>query len=76
MDRHGGAPRCLHCLDEGFVCEDHPQFPWEGTYGPSDGHPGHGGIGTPCPACCSPVPEDGTGPIAEAFIPDWLRTGG
>lgn len=67
------VPRCPYCLDHGFVCEDHPEFPWEGTYGPVDGHAEHGGIGMPCPACCSPIPEDGTHDIAEAFMPDWQR---
>lgn len=64
---------CRNCLDRGFVCEDHPEFPWEGTYGPADGHAEHGGIGMPCPACCSPVPQDGMHDIAEAFMPDWQR---
>lgn len=64
-------PRCLHCLDDGIVCEYHPQFPWSVTV---EGHSGDcGGAGMPCPACCSPIPEDGTRSIAEAFTPDWLR---
>lgn len=65
---------CANCLDEGFACEDHPEFPWEGIWGTVEGHAGHGGIGMPCPACCSPVPEDGAVSIAEAFVPDWRRT--
>jgi hypothetical protein len=32
-----------------------------------------GGAGMPCPACCSPIPQDGAHPIAEAFTPDWKR---
>lgn len=62
--------RCLHCLDGGHVCEDHPQFPWEVTV---EGHPANCGAGMPCPYCCSPIPEDGTHSIAEAFTPDWQR---
>jgi hypothetical protein len=63
--------RCVHCLDDGIVCEDHPEFPWELTV---EGHQaGCGGSGKPCGYCCSPVPQDGTHPIAEAFTPDWLR---
>jgi hypothetical protein len=58
-----------------MVCEDHPEAPWEGVHGTVEGHAEHGGIGMPCPACCSPVPEDGTRDIAEAFIPDWQRAG-
>jgi hypothetical protein len=65
--------RCARCLDDGMVCEDHPEFPWEGIHGTVEGHAEHGGIGMPCPACCSPIPEDGTRDIAEAFIPDWKR---
>ena len=68
------APRCLRCLDDGAVCEDHPDMPWEGVWGTVEGHAAHGGIGMPCPACCSPIPEDGSRPIAEAFTPDWRRT--
>jgi hypothetical protein len=65
------TPRCLHCLDGGLVCEDHPAFPWEMTV---EGHRADcGGAGMPCPSCCSPVPQDGTHSIAEAFTPDWQR---
>jgi hypothetical protein len=67
------AIRCLHCLDEGIVCEAHPQFPWEITV---EGHRAdcYEPAGMPCPACCSPIPQDGTRSIAEAFVPDWQRT--
>ena len=68
------APRCASCLDSGHVCEDHPSAPWEGLHDTAPGHAEHGGIGMPCPACCSPVPEDGRYPITEAFVPDWRRT--
>lgn len=68
------TPRCPACLDDGYACEDHPDFPWEGIWGAVEGHAAHGGIGMPCPACCSPVPQDGTRPIAEAFTPDWRRS--
>lgn len=71
--RREPAPRCGRCLDLGFVCEDHPEFPWEGTEGPVDGHCEHGGMGMPCRACCSPIPEDGAHSIADAFVPDWMR---
>jgi hypothetical protein len=66
-------PRCLSCLDGGYVCEDHPEFPWEGMHGTVEGRAEHGGIGMPCPACCSPVPADGTRAITDAFTPDWQR---
>jgi hypothetical protein len=48
-------------------------MPWEGIHGTVEGHAEHGGIGMPCPACCSPVTEDGTHSVAEAFVPDWRR---
>lgn len=67
------SPACAHCRDEGHVCEDHPDQPWEGTFGPVDGHPEHGGAGMPCPVCCSPIPQDGSRSIGDAFVPDRLR---
>lgn len=69
----GAEPRCRHCRDGGSVCESHPEFPWEGEYGSAEGHAEHGGAGMPCPHCCSPIPQDGTHSIAEAFVPDWRR---
>jgi hypothetical protein len=48
-------------------------MPWEGIHGTVEGHVEHGGAGMPCPACCSPVPEDGTRSIAEAFVPNRRR---
>jgi len=66
------TPRCLHCLDDGIACENHPEFPWEVTV---EGHSaGCGGAGQPCGYRCSPIPQDGTHSIAEAFTPDWLRS--
>lgn len=63
--------RCWRCLDDGMVCEEHPEYP-VGTA--LKGHSGRNcGIGIPCPDCCSPVPQDGTHSAAEAFTPDWLR---
>jgi hypothetical protein len=51
-------------------------MPWEGIWGTVEGHAEHGAAGMPCPACCSPIPEDGTHSIAEAFTPDWKRQPG
>lgn len=68
-----GVPRCAGCLDEGYVCEAHPEFPWEGLHGTVEGHAEHGGAGMPCPNCCSDVPADGRHSITEAFVPDWKR---
>ena len=73
LPRHGSPVVCPHCLDEGHVCEEHPDFPWEVKVEGHDGTaPGHG-AGMPCPYCCSPIPEDGTHSITEAFVPDWKR---
>lgn len=67
------AIRCAHCLDDGHVCEDHPDMPWEGLHGTVEGHAEHGAAGMPCPACCSPIHADGYTAITEAFVPDWRR---
>jgi hypothetical protein len=64
---------CIHCLDTGHVCENHPDYPWHGLAGPVEGHTECGGAGMPCGWCCSPIPQDGTRSIAEAFTPDWQR---
>ena len=63
---------CVHCLDTGHVCEDHPGYPWTGLAGPVEGHD-CGAAGMPCGYCCSEIPEDGSRSIVEAFIPDWQR---
>jgi hypothetical protein len=65
---------CLGCLDTGVVCENHPDRPWEGATPPPACCP-CGGAGMPCPACCSDIPQDGRHSIAEAFVPDWMRSG-
>lgn len=65
-----GPPRCPHCLDDGMVCESHPAHPFGVAV---EDHRASCGAGMPCPACCSPVPADGTHSIAEAFTPDWMR---
>lgn len=64
---------CTACNDRGRVCEDHPERPWGNPDKRSDVCD-CGGAGMHCPKCCSPIPEDGTRSIAEAFTPDWERT--
>ncbi len=64
---------CLHCFDEGMVCEEHPAFPCYDDWGPVEGHGSCGGAGMPCPYCCSEIPMDGTQSIGDAFVPDWKR---
>jgi hypothetical protein len=63
-------PICSSCSDSGYVCENHPDRPW--GYLVADGCE-CGAAGMPCPECCSPIPEDGTHSIVEAFVPDRLR---
>lgn len=60
---------CPACLDSGLVCEDHPSYP---AFADVPGHAEHA-AGMPCPACCSPIPCDGTRSIVEAFTPDDRR---
>lgn len=63
------TPHCPTCVDTGYVCENHPDRAWGGLTGDEC----CGGAGMPCPACCSPIPPDGTRSIVEAFVPDHLR---
>lgn len=58
---------CRHCLNDGHVCEDHPDRAWR------DGDGCCGAAGMPCPACCDPIPLDGTHRIGAAFQPRHLR---
>lgn len=44
---------CLVCDDTRWVCEEHPDRPWEGSARACGG----GGAGMPCPAC-SPADAD------------------
>jgi hypothetical protein len=37
---------CSRCEDSGWVCEDHPERPWDGPHAC-----GCGGAGAPCPDC-------------------------
>jgi hypothetical protein len=73
-----GHPRCGRCLDRGAVCENHPGLPWAAyCCGSRADVCEHGacqcGAGMPCPACCSPIPQDGTVSATTAFVPDWKR---
>ena len=40
------ATTCANCDDLGWVCENHPDRPWEGPRACNCG-----GAGAPCPAC-------------------------
>lgn len=63
--------RCRACADTGHVCENHPDQPWGGIS--DDINACDCGAGMPCPACCDPVPQDGTSSIGDAFTPRHLR---
>jgi len=41
--------KCTHCEDVGWVCEDHPEKPWEGPHACNCG-----AAGMPCPVCNVP----------------------
>lgn len=66
--------QCQVCCDTGHVCENCPDRAWEmpGEYGRDCA--ARCGAGMPCPACCSPIPLDGSVSIGLAFIPDWKRS--
>ncbi|MFG3598318.1 hypothetical protein [Bradyrhizobium sp. RDI18] len=42
--------KCLLCEGSGWVCENHPDQPWEGEH-----TCGCGGAGARCPTCNSPA---------------------
>ena len=54
--------KCTACDDLGCVCENHPDYPWDGPRAC-----GCGGAGAPCPACN--IPADGDAPR----MPDGFR---
>jgi hypothetical protein len=41
---------CLRCEDTGWVCENHPNQPWQGPHACTCG-----GAGAPCPVCLSQI---------------------
>lgn len=60
--------QCRYCDDTGHVCEDHPNQPW-GPMSAAANACSCGGAGMPCRACCSPIPQDGSFSIGDAFTP-------
>jgi hypothetical protein len=44
---------CQLCDDTGWVCEVHPDQPWEGPHAYTCG-----GAGAPCPSCNATSPEE------------------
>jgi hypothetical protein len=55
--------KCSLCEDSGWVCESHPDRPWEGKHACTCS-----GAGAPCPRCN--VPEENEAPR----LPDGFRT--
>jgi hypothetical protein len=55
--------KCPLCEDSGWVCENHPQEPWEGKNAC-----GCGAAGAPCPNCNTP--SEGETPR----MPDGFKT--
>jgi hypothetical protein len=49
---HPGRMKCLCCEDCSWVCENHPDQPWEGPHACTCG-----GAGMPCPKCNSSKDE-------------------
>src|SRR4051794_36520627 len=56
--------RCLCYEDSGWVCENHPDQPWEGPHACTCG-----GAGAPCPRCNQSTPDDQP-PLSKGFEPD------
>jgi hypothetical protein len=44
--QNGLSMTCILCEDTGWVCENHPDTPWDGEYACTCG-----GAGMPCPQC-------------------------
>jgi len=54
---------CLRFDDSGWVCEAHPDQPWEGPHV-------CGGAGAPCPAACNRSTPDEPPRLPKGFKPD------
>jgi len=60
---------CLLCEDCGWVCEAHPELPWEGGHACTCG-----GAGMPCPVC-NPVQEGSEPRMPAGFKTDTDKKG-
>ena len=61
--------KCIACEDRGWVCESHPDRPWEGQHACTCG-----GAGAPCPT--RNVPVEGIAPrMPEGFKIDIDKKG-
>jgi hypothetical protein len=57
----GRGMKCARCEDSGWVCENHPQRPWQGEHACECG-----GAGMPCPRCN----EDDPPRLPSGFVDD------
>jgi hypothetical protein len=55
---------CFQCKDCGWVCESHPERPWEGSHAC-----GCGAAGMPCPGC-NPSDEITPPRLPTGFVDD------
>ena len=58
------APICNRCDDTGWVCENHPDKPWDKTLP----HGCECGAGAPCPTC-NPSDKDHPPRMPPDFVP-------
>ena len=56
--------KCSLCEDTGWVCENHPDQPWEGPHACACG-----GAGAPCPRC-NAATADEPPRLPKGFKPD------
>src|SRR5262245_60100683 len=60
---------CLYCEDTGWVCEAHPDQPWDGPHACTCG-----AAGAPCPACNRST-RDEPPRLPKGFEPDGEQAG-
>jgi len=69
-----GPTKCLVCEDTGWVCETHPDQPWQGPHACACG-----GAGAPCPRSNACIVEErfrrGSSPMASKGLRQTQRSG-
>jgi hypothetical protein len=61
--------KCSRCEDRGWVCENHPERPWEGGNACTCG-----GVGMPCPRCNATL-ENETPRLPAGFKTEFDKKG-
>jgi hypothetical protein len=61
-------PNCPHCAGDGWVCENHPERPWEGSR--LQNACTCGGAGMPCGLCNRDFGEDEQPALPAEFVAD------